>query len=218
MASDRTPPTNSIAEYRFCKFEDVDFSRITIEQCHFTSCTFNNSDFSGARLVKCKFVSCSFNAPNFAGANLSSDFEDCIIEDANCTNTIVTNMVFSGGRFKQSIPEYSGSASDDSDFELPTPSRPAKRPAPDQIPARKECDGWRRCQTCRRRMTLRNYDLHLSAHAELGYSCRATLGGCPLCGYEGHGMEKIILHLRKCVRDSEDAIMGYQSAATDDEE
>lgn len=226
--------TTKGVRYHSCEFQDMDFTNTVVESCYFSECRFINVNFSDAVIYQSVYISCSFNAPNFSGARIVGKFKNCIIKDANCTNTDMIESAFDGGEFgfvqKTITPSppavtlldicdaittsNQGSADEEtldlSDNDLPARSYLRLRPAvtlPDDAPNPKK---HRRkdcmiCDECGTRMLTRSYQSHVEVHERMGVRCADTKDCCPNCNRTSYGSNTAhINHMLKCVLGEKD--------------
>ena len=66
----------------------LDISNAILTECNFKSCKFNEVNLSRIELVNCSFTNCEFNGFNFQKTEfLNSTLDSCIFTDSNLTRT-----------------------------------------------------------------------------------------------------------------------------------
>lgn len=90
----------SVALFRFCTFQGVNFSSSVLDSAEFVGCKFQNCYFGkatsqDARFENCRFTSCDMRSSYFERARFESCLFDC------CDLSISTHTsVFAGARFE----------------------------------------------------------------------------------------------------------------------
>ena len=66
----------------------LDISNATLTECNFKRCKLNEVNFSKIELVNCSFTNCEFNGVDFKKTEfLNSTLDSCIFNDSNLTRT-----------------------------------------------------------------------------------------------------------------------------------
>jgi len=101
--------SNSIltdCNFKSCKFNAVNLSRIELTNCSFTNCEFNAVNFHKTEFLNSTFDSCIFTGSNLTRTyfdRTSENRDDCLIRNCQFLRCHLAGTMFSGGKLQDPV-------------------------------------------------------------------------------------------------------------------